>query len=265
MKHYRLNNYFKAFVMLVMLFMAGLNEGFTQNITYDNVPPFGTGSTAVGTSGGIVFNFTTNKPITLLNFRAATTATTVYTATIWYNQTKINGKPTITNMTPAFGWQSLGSASHAGAGTAALATIPVTMNLDMNPGDTFAFFLQFSGGNVYSNSSANPYNPTYTNGTVTIIADSSCAFTRNATAWFGPLRQLSGGIIYKERQLSYNNASVSGLVAPTNFCPGTQDVKVRIKNNGKNVINNVTVQWMLDNVLQTPINWVSPLDTLGGN
>lgn len=252
-----------AFTALVFIF--GLNQGFTQNLMYDNAPPFGSGSTAIGSGGGIVFNFTTNKAITLINFRAATTASTAYTATIWYNQTKINGQPTIANMTPTFGWNSLGSSTHTGAGTTTLATIPINMNLDMNPGDTFAFFLQFSGGNVYSNSSASPYIPTYTNGTVTIIADSSCAFTRNATAWFGPLRQLMGGIIYKERKLSYNNAAVSELVSPINFCASTQDIQVRIKNSGKNIINNVTVQWMLDNVMQTPVNWASPLDTFGGS
>jgi hypothetical protein len=254
----------KITFMLALVCLHSFGSIRAQNITYDNAPPFGTGSSAVGASGGIVFNFTTNKPITILNFRASTTATTVYTASVWYNATKINGQPIIANMTPANGWIQLGSAPHSGAGNAALATIPVSLSLDMNPGDTFGFFLQFSGGNVFSNSSASPYIPTYSNGTVTIIADSSCAFTRNATTWFGPLRQLMGGVIYKERVSATNNASVSGLVSPVNFCQGNQDIKVRIQNKGSNVINSLTVNWELDNIPQTPISWTSPLDTLGG-
>lgn len=254
----------KIIIVLALVCLHSFSSIHAQNITYNNAPPFGTGNSAVGANGGIVFNFTTNKPITILNFRASTTATTVYTASVWYNATKINGQPVIANMTPANGWTQLGSAPHSGAGNAALATIPVSLNLDMNPGDTFGFFLQFSGGNVFSNTSTNPYIPTYSNGTVTIIADSSCAFTRNATTWFGPLRQLMGGVIYKERVFPTNNASVSGLVSPVNFCQGNQDIKVRIQNKGNNVINSLTVNWELDNIPQTPISLTSPLDPLGG-
>ncbi len=64
--------------------------------------------------------------------------------------------------------------------------------------------------------------------------------------------------------VTLNNASVTGLVSPINFCAGYQDIKVRIANKGKNIINNVNVNWRLNGVLQTPIFWTSPLDTLGG-
>lgn len=62
-----------------------------------------------------------------------------------------------------------------------------------------------------------------------------------------------------------NNASVSELVSPVNFCAGTKNVSVKLKNKGKNVINNVTIQWELDNIPQTPVSWTSPLDTVGGS
>lgn len=61
-----------------------------------------------------------------------------------------------------------------------------------------------------------------------------------------------------------NDAGVSAYVGPINFCSGNQDVKVRVKNFGSSVLNNVTIQWSLNNVLQTPVSWTSPLDTLGG-
>ncbi len=61
-----------------------------------------------------------------------------------------------------------------------------------------------------------------------------------------------------------NNASVSALTSPVNFCSGNHDIKVRVKNNGRNVINSVTVQWQLDGITQTPLLLTSPLDTSGG-
>ena len=67
----KLYNYFnRSFgcrIILLLLCLLPMMTGlFAQNITFDNVPPYGTGSTAV-TNGGYVFNFTTNKPITLQN------------------------------------------------------------------------------------------------------------------------------------------------------------------------------------------------------
>ncbi len=64
----------------------------------------------------------------------------------------------------------------------------------------------------------------------------------------------------------YNNASVTALVSPLpGLSSGTHDIKVRIANRGKNVINNVNVEWKLNGISQTPIYWYSPLDTVGGS
>lgn len=244
---------------LLCLLIFTVNFSFGQSITFDNAPPVGSGSTAVGVSGGIIFNFTTNRPIVIENFKVSS-STGTNTATIWYNTTKINGQPVIANMNPAGGWNSLGSASHSGSGNTGIATIPVNCNLNMNPGDTFGFFIQFSGGNVFSNTSAVP--PTYTNGTVTIIADSSCAFTRNATAWFGPVRQFMGGVIYRLALKGANDASISQLMSSRKFCGNNQDLRVKVANIGSNAINNVNINWSVDGVVQTPFNLVTLLDTL---
>ncbi len=63
---------------------------------------------------------------------------------------------------------------------------------------------------------------------------------------------------------AFNNAGISGIESPVNFCSGTHPVKVRLKNNGSNVINNVNVAWSINGVPQTTISWFSPLDTFGG-
>jgi hypothetical protein len=62
-----------------------------------------------------------------------------------------------------------------------------------------------------------------------------------------------------------NNASISEFVGPIEFCNGNQDIKVKLKNTGNNLIYFVTIQWTLDGVHQTPVYWNSPLDTAGGS
>lgn len=244
-------------VLFLLLSFLPLSKTMAQSILFDNVPPFGTGNTAV-TNGGYVFNFSTTKAITLQNFRLVSSAAT-YTVTIWYNPVKVNGQPVIANMNAAGGWISLGSTSHTGLGTGAVATIPLNLNLDMNPGDTFAFFIQQSAGSVYP--TTNTTTPIYSNGTVSIIADASSAFARSATTWFTP-RQFNGGVIYVERSRPFNNASVSALISNKTFCGTTQDLRVKIANRGLNPISNVMVNWSIDGLLQTPVSLVTLLDTL---
>jgi PKD repeat protein len=61
-----------------------------------------------------------------------------------------------------------------------------------------------------------------------------------------------------------NNAGVTALVSPVNFCGGTQPLKVKIANNGTNRIDSVRVDWRLDGVDQSTTYFQSPLDTIGG-
>jgi hypothetical protein len=62
---------------------------------------------------------------------------------------------------------------------------------------------------------------------------------------------------------SMNNAGVSALNGPTNFCPDSQMVSVVVKNYGLNQINYVDVNWSIDGVLQTPVSSYATIDTIG--
>lgn len=64
--------------------------------------------------------------------------------------------------------------------------------------------------------------------------------------------------------MTINDAGISVLTAPSYFCAGSNQVKVKVKNYGSNVINNVQVQWQMNGTLQTPFNLSLPLDTIGG-
>ncbi len=61
-----------------------------------------------------------------------------------------------------------------------------------------------------------------------------------------------------------DNAGADGIIDPTPpFCPGTYSVKIKIKNNGNNIINNVKIAWELNGTTQTPIVYTTPINING--
>src|SRR5690606_14991478 len=62
-----------------------------------------------------------------------------------------------------------------------------------------------------------------------------------------------------------DNAAATDLVAPIAFCAGTEDIEIRIANQGSNVISTLEVHWQLDGVPQPSVSITTPLDTFGGN
>jgi PKD repeat protein len=169
---------------------------FSQNITFDNVPPL-SGGGSTGNGAGVMFNFTTNQNIVIQNFRGAFNNATG-SVTVWYNLTKISSAPGPTsNINPSNGWIALGTNTMTGLSpslaTPIVQTIPVPINLTLNAGDTIGIALYWNG-TVYTSTNVNI--PTFSNGTVTIIADASCAYAYNSTDSYGP-RQVNGGVIYQ--------------------------------------------------------------------
>jgi hypothetical protein len=71
--------------------------------------------------------------------------------------------------------------------------------------------------------------------------------------------------IYVDKSAS-NNASINEVLPLTNmFCQGVQDIKARLQNTGVNSIQNVTINWSINGVLQNTLNFnATTLDTIGG-
>lgn len=68
-----------------------------------------------------------------------------------------------------------------------------------------------------------------------------------------------------------NNTGITAITHPTPgdslFCSGINEVKVNLHNFGNNVVNGVNINWKVNNVLQTPVNYTTMLDmenTVGG-
>jgi parallel beta-helix repeat protein len=61
-----------------------------------------------------------------------------------------------------------------------------------------------------------------------------------------------------------NNASADAIIEPAPpFCQGTYAVKLRIKNNGNNTINNVKIDWQLNGGTVQTINHTTPINING--
>ena len=61
-----------------------------------------------------------------------------------------------------------------------------------------------------------------------------------------------------------NNAGISSLVSPVNFCPGQELISVQVNNSGSNVISNVDINWEINGAPQTTVSLNTPLDTVNG-
>ncbi len=89
------------------------------------------------------------------------------------------------------------------------------------------------------------------------------AGTPAGAVWFEPgSYSLSRTEIYYTVTTAPNDAGVMTIDEPSNFCPGTLDIKATIKNFGINQVTSLTVNWQYDGVPQTPYNFVGLLDTL---
>jgi hypothetical protein len=59
-----------------------------------------------------------------------------------------------------------------------------------------------------------------------------------------------------------NDAGISSIDSPKDFCAGAHDVKVTLRNYGMNALTSATINWTINNVTQSPVNWTGFLDTL---
>ncbi|RCX00923.1 parallel beta helix pectate lyase-like protein, partial [Schleiferia thermophila] len=251
---------YKVILKSLLLFLTSVSFIHAQYFTFTTVPPLSGGG---NTLGGICFNLTTNKPV-IIDSLLSSFSTSSGVATIWYNPQKINGQPAGINA--ANGWIQLGqSSSFNGISPASTnpvpQVVPASVGVIMMPGDTFGFAIHWTG-NVFSTTNTNI--PTFTDGTITIIVDGNSAFTFNPgqTSFFNP-RQLNGGVMYRLLNLAPNDAGIVSIDSPQTFCPGIHNVVATVANFGNNTINNVTVNWSVNGVLQSPVSVNTPLDTFG--
>lgn len=99
-------------------------------------------------------------------------------------------------------------------------------------------------------------------------ADGVISFVADASQRVGPTVCAQGTCISARLEYTFvtvpNDARVSSLVSPKNFCAGTQAIVAEVGNSGTNQINSLVVNWTFDGVLQSPATVNTLLDTVGG-
>ena len=73
-----------------------------------------------------------------------------------------------------------------------------------------------------------------------------------------------GAVDVRKSVKGLNNASLTSIEAPYLFCPGNNNIDVRITNVGNNAITSLEIHWSMDGVIQTPFLYTNVLDTIDG-
>jgi len=146
-------------------------------------------------------------------------------------------------------------------------TTMIPCNINIVAGDYIAVFGTRNSGTNMANSYATPAGP-FTSSvlgypmTLTRMVYQAGSFPVQAVS-----QEVGGSIArtevyYTATVTGPNDAGISSIDSPVNFCAGVQDVKVTLRNYGTNRLLSATINWNLNSVPQTPISWTGMLDTL---
>ncbi|MES2689419.1 MAG: hypothetical protein V4658_03395, partial [Bacteroidota bacterium] len=98
-----------------------------------------------------------------------------------------------------------------------------------------------------------------------IKTTSGAGFVASSSQFSATPNILNGGstaILGVDPITGLNNAGIERVLLPS-VCANNQDAQVKVRNGGQNVINQVTVGWSINGVVQTPISLAGPIDTFG--
>ncbi|MBN1449354.1 MAG: right-handed parallel beta-helix repeat-containing protein, partial [Bacteroidetes bacterium] len=217
-------------------------------------------STVTANNGqqGITFDITAQRSVRLHRFWN-TFNTGSGTVEIWARQ----GGTVDQNS----GWIFLGQSNYTATSNTNYTEIPVDLDFMMNPNETWGFMIFCSNGGLRYRSGTTPY----------VFSDSYMSIdtqfwgvygttnpnnnTTNVSFGFYP-RQFCGKVTYDEGIVGPNDAGIASIDSPLNFCPGSEDVKVTLRNFGTNQLTSATINWTLNGVPQTAYAWSGLLDTL---
>ena len=261
-KIYNQLKYQKSLIAFILIFQTFLVKAQTSVVAT-------TGFANNNGTGQVAFNFQNTNPYPVIIRGVESVASTagVYTAQLWYKTTPISGAPGAIATTNGWNIALSNSITLTASGTSTVTQPFITGgNFVVPPFTTYGLVLTTATSVTvrYSTITAGTY--TFSAGGCNIITGTNIGYGGTAIPPAAPAntpRGFIGNITFEPAFSSYNDAGVKALLSPSNFCGGTQDIKVRIANFGHNKIDSVRVNWKLDGVVQTPTYFSTPLDTVG--
>ncbi|MCB0737469.1 MAG: hypothetical protein KDC92_08145, partial [Bacteroidetes bacterium] len=183
-----------------------------------------------------------------------------FSSPVIYNNMVIKiGQPSITTLSGT--WHTAGMQTAVNATTFSITggmnqwcEIPLTNKINYDPSKPLVLDVAWTSQRTYNLFYV--ANKSYTNAARNWATPSTASSGSSGASWMG--------IIGMDLvSLGPNNAGVSALTSPNNFCPGTYAVNVDIANSGTNQLDSVRVHWTLDGVLQKTIKHKTLIDTSG--
>ena len=249
-----------ALVLLGLLLAGPLSTDVTaQGAYWLSTQP--TSNTSTSSNSFISFDITAHQAVRLYRFRNTFAGTGATLVDIW---ARPNGYVNQNN-----GWIHLGRANVTVTTTGTYTEIPINLDFLIQANETWGFIISHHTISVkYNSLGALPSS--YTDGRITIACGAHCAGTGTGDPVTGITsfsfslcpRQIAGAVYYDEGATAPNDAGISSIDSPKDFCAGTHDVKVTMQNFGINQITSATINWKLNGVPQTPYSWTGLLDTL---
>lgn len=260
------SDFFKPLLVIALLFVIG-HQKLKAQITLTTPVPSGLVYFSDTQPGVIVLGVknTNASSITISSLSCYVESGFSGNYTLWYHPTAVTGAPLA--ITTANGWIETLTAT---INPISNAVIPIFsgLNITIPPNTTYRLALQAPIHVPFYGIAASTSDLFSVEG-VQIFAQANTNSPTYAGAFPGPPtltpRSFYGSLTFNATTSPVaNNASAFRLSAPVDFCPGSQIIKVKVFNNGNNIINSVQVIWEVDGILQTPVNYTTPINVLGG-
>ncbi len=187
---------------------------------------------------GIVFSIQNNNsyPVKISNLSCYIPANNTSTWTLWYSPVEpLLGPPS--NITTANGWIEVnpGGTNVVGPSTAGVFQILSNLSFVIPGNKTYRCALVSTNEIHYYGSTASPNN-FFSNGVGILVGDNSVS--TGYTGAFPGLtantpRSFIGSITFEPNMVGSNNAGVSSLLSPIQFCASSQPIEVEVVNSGK--------------------------------
>jgi hypothetical protein len=256
------SGYFSLLTLLPLLMVCSFllpKDAIAQGAYY--LPTQLTANTSTSSNSFISFEITAHQSVRLYRFWNSFAGTGSTLVDIWARPNGYVNQNT--------GWNHVGRATVNVTNAGAHVEIPINLDLLIQPNETWGFIISHHSISVRYNS-VGTFPTSYTDGRITIQCGSHCAGTgtgdplTNTTSFSFSLcpRQWAGAVYYDEGSTAYNDAGITSLDSPKDFCPGAHDVQVTLQNFGKNQITSATINWTLNGVPQPAVNWTGLLDTI---
>lgn len=219
-------------------------------------------------SGSVTFNIhnTNSYPVRITEVKGIVGTSGSVPFQMYLRNDTINAN--VGTINAANGWNLVASNTFTGvSNTTSLVTQTFMSGMNVViPGNTSRGVVLYADGQRYYSIASNTY-PSFTNGGVVLQFGQNISYGGGAPPTAGTFnpRGFIGEIFFEVVGSSgfSNDAGIAELLTPTNFCSGSQAVTVKLNNYGNNTLSNVTVNWSVDNVNQTPVVFSTPLDTMG--